>query len=853
MSSNLHLTLCRSLNEWDIVRDDLATDRIKISSDIDSFLISCTTLDPYKCEKRFQILLGDVFVFETQNVKFTRYLQNRHKFFPNINHNFAEDDPYVIIKSESIDPTTKFYEFLLGSVDDLAIYCVFQYDETSVFFANNNSALAGPTKTPLGLVRLAFLNQFILAAAKNLPPLCQSARTGVTIATSSVKDKFNIFAIDWPRYTKLVTEALRVASYNLSEMCGMTYVRFVVCQHGLRATKPAAEQFFYSLVNVSHPHVNVVQVHKADELEPPEDTAVLACVDLKKLRDVTVRNAYAKPYHGKVTTFKLGLMHRFGAFYSYSVFLHNDNAITYIQVYNSAAKMSRVEPLGFLPLYLLLHCFNSDTQDSTFQKLATTVRYKLQTLTHFVQTFCARRVILRLEEVMTFDVQRQFDIETAIQRARLFNVEQPTLLYYLLLDTGCLYQFQNWIAHSYKYIGEELAFVDYLSNPDLDITSGQFPCVPRLFLRTAVRAIYTLYYFAHGHDPDLNYNLVQSMYTGSNEGESLDLACEVILLKKYHDDNDENAADEANFPCPFYNNLFPAEWTAVATFLYTVDIVLPTFDATDLTRYILQLYATWSYVMFFLQPTARPALTNFPPMLQPNALSLNIFLQKFAYQRENISQSPVHFATKSVTADMLVNSVLEEPKTAFGILLRRSINIPPEMVDDVKNALCSQIRAANVQVFPHKLIFPGHEKNIYTWMIVTSETSDKQLLQKAKQNLKIIRSRVNKLIKSRKSFRVQRVIPLSVRPQQQVTPTQAQQQQEQRSATTHEREEKKEEEEVGTTMVVRATVHAVSDNQQITPPVSAHIALPPRRSSASLPQEDLDQIVPFSEYFFKEF
>lgn len=219
--------------------------------------------------------------------------------------------------------------------------------------------------------------------------------------------------------------------------------------------------------------------------------------------------------------------------------------------------------------------------------------------------------------------------------------------------------------------------------------------------------------------------------------------------------------------------------------------------------------------MHFLQLGARPALTQVKSILEPNALSLHCFLNKFVYQRHNISQSPVRFA-KTVTADMLVHCVLEDPRTPFSLLLRQSLNIHTEMLDSVKSALCAQI-LNNVQVFPHKLIFSTQE-NIYTWMTITSVPLDKHLIKQAQQSLKTIRSRVNKLIPSRKPIKPQRVMPLSLKQKPQIKPEpepepQPQPQQQQRIN----------EEEVCTRQVVRAIVHAVENEEQQKSLTSANI------------------------------
>lgn len=106
-----------------------------------------------------------------------------------------------------------------------------------------------------------------------------------------------------------------------------------------------------------------------------------------------------------------------------------------------------------------------------------------------------------------------------------------------------------------KNIQEEVAFLRHIIAEDLDLTRGMMPCTPRVLLRTAVRAQYRLLFFGHGHDPVLNYELVQAMFKNKNEINSLDNSGELIELVDYN----INDVVAARTPCPFYNDLFPKE------------------------------------------------------------------------------------------------------------------------------------------------------------------------------------------------------------------------------------------------------------------------------------------------------
>lgn len=68
------------------------------------------------------------------------------------------------------------------------------------------------------------------------------------------------------------------------------------------------------LVAISYPHVHIVQIHRADELEPPERVAVLTCLNANNVHNFTIRHAHGRLYYSKINKYKLGFMHNFGAF-----------------------------------------------------------------------------------------------------------------------------------------------------------------------------------------------------------------------------------------------------------------------------------------------------------------------------------------------------------------------------------------------------------------------------------------------------------------------------------------------------------------------------------------------------------
>jgi len=59
---------------------------------------------------------------------------------------------------------------------------------------------------------------------------------------------------------------------NLSTMCGLQFVRFYVSSHGMRLPKRRAEALLREIVNIDHAHMDVLQIHRADNLSFDDGT-----------------------------------------------------------------------------------------------------------------------------------------------------------------------------------------------------------------------------------------------------------------------------------------------------------------------------------------------------------------------------------------------------------------------------------------------------------------------------------------------------------------------------------------------------------------------------------------------------
>jgi len=61
-----------------------------------------------------------------------------------------------------------------------------------------------------------------------------------------------------------------LASHSVAQMCYMAYVRFYVCEHGMRLENPMAAVVLADTVRVTHDHFDVFHIHRADNIVSPE-------------------------------------------------------------------------------------------------------------------------------------------------------------------------------------------------------------------------------------------------------------------------------------------------------------------------------------------------------------------------------------------------------------------------------------------------------------------------------------------------------------------------------------------------------------------------------------------------------
>jgi len=125
---------------------------VKFEADIDSILIATTTLEPFKGRYKFIVRTKPRVISRCDNTKLTNYLNARDKF---VGSSSAFPAPFAAAP-DHVDAKRQWYEFELGTIDNRAIFVLFQVDKSSntpptgswVYHANLDTSWTDPCDEP---------------------------------------------------------------------------------------------------------------------------------------------------------------------------------------------------------------------------------------------------------------------------------------------------------------------------------------------------------------------------------------------------------------------------------------------------------------------------------------------------------------------------------------------------------------------------------------------------------------------------------------------------------------------------------------------------------------------------------
>lgn len=102
---------------------------LRIKHDVDSMIISCRSVEPFKCRYTCVIYAEPNIPVQVKNSKFTKYMDNRHCFD-------LRRKPRMQTRNEIEDGgrASKWYEFVIGVIDNRELFVAYKMDLTSPFY-----------------------------------------------------------------------------------------------------------------------------------------------------------------------------------------------------------------------------------------------------------------------------------------------------------------------------------------------------------------------------------------------------------------------------------------------------------------------------------------------------------------------------------------------------------------------------------------------------------------------------------------------------------------------------------------------------------------------------------------------
>lgn len=80
---------------------------------------------------------------------------------------------------------------------------------------------------------------------------------------------YNVTQPDFVEYARSLENVINTV--DLLETCGITFLRFYICQHGLCLPKIVGQAVLTNVIELWHDDLEIVQIHIADELSLVEN------------------------------------------------------------------------------------------------------------------------------------------------------------------------------------------------------------------------------------------------------------------------------------------------------------------------------------------------------------------------------------------------------------------------------------------------------------------------------------------------------------------------------------------------------------------------------------------------------
>ncbi|CAL1672927.1 unnamed protein product [Lasius platythorax] len=233
--------------------------------------------------------------------------------------------------------------------------------------------------------------------------------------------------------------------------------------------------------------MDIVQIHRADNLSCNDNDCLLIKLDGSRSLSVL----FGKPTRGRLERFHIAFLKNYGFFNKYCL-LHDEPRITFVQVYNAAAKIARPINGHVLPMAILCRMF-LNVDDARTSRIRDSARQDALNLLSYSLRHVRQNQVLRLEEVVTLDaLVCQHSLTSSMQEMKIFDSDKPCYIRKKVIESNLLIRMTNWQIVFDSLIGPDIQFLSDLNKTEI-ITHFRTSHIRSIALiARCVRAIYRI-------------------------------------------------------------------------------------------------------------------------------------------------------------------------------------------------------------------------------------------------------------------------------------------------------------------------------------------------------------------------
>lgn len=209
----------------------------------------------------------------------------------------------------------------------------------------------------------------------------------------------------------------------------------------MRLNKAAARTLLHDIVDMRHPHLEVVQIHHADILSCSDGDVLFVKLADKKQNSLYGLFEGSVNIFGRIDRYRIGSLSDYGYFRKLASLASDGHCVTYLKAYSSAAKMAHSFDSRFIASCIICRGYAGDCKN--LKKLAEMSQQYIRDLVLYCLNYVIKRYNLRVEEVITLDRRRVGDIANAMEKLRVFDEDVRCVVTRLLLERRLIYRFSN--------------------------------------------------------------------------------------------------------------------------------------------------------------------------------------------------------------------------------------------------------------------------------------------------------------------------------------------------------------------------------------------------------------------------